>query len=64
MRNDYFDILLQIYTFKDITSQLLDNNLITEREATKIRKRIDKMETDLVAAENAADTHDREVLAA
>ena len=64
MRNDYFDFLLQIYAFKDITSQLLDNNLITEREAAKIRRRIDRMETDLVAAENATDMHDREVLAA
>ena len=64
MRNDYFDILLQIYTFKDITSQLLDNCLITEREAAKIRRRIDKMENDLVAAGTPADAHDREVLAA
>ena len=46
--NRHFDELFKISVYRDMTEQLLDRRLITNREYEKIIRRIDRMEDDLI----------------
>lgn len=46
--NKMFDELFKISVYRDITEQLREHSLITNREYEKITHRIDAMEDDLI----------------
>ena len=46
--NKLFDELFKISVYRDITEQLREHSLITDREYEKITRRIDAMEDDLI----------------
>ena len=59
VNNSRFDELFKISIYRDITEQLLERKLITEREYEKIIHRIDTMEVDLIKPAPANSQHRR-----
>ena len=60
--NKMFDELFKISVYRDITEQLREHSLITDREYDKITRRIDAMEDDIIKPQ-AADQHSRKASA-
>ena len=50
MDDKQFSTRLKICAFRSITAQLMERGLVTEEEFQKIKRKIDRMEKDLVAA--------------
>ena len=59
INNHHFDELFKISIYRDMTEQLLDRRLITNREYEKIIRRIDAMEDDLIKPDASIDQHQR-----
>ena len=59
INNEMFDELFKISVYRDITEQLRDRSLITDREYEKITRRIDAMEDDLIKPAATPNQHQR-----
>ena len=59
VNNSRFDELFKTSIYRDITEQLFERKLITEREYEKIIRRIDLMEVELIKPASVNSQHQR-----
>ena len=59
--NNRYESQLRIAAYQAITDLLAKNRLITRQEECSIKKRINKMQDDLIRPDKNPHTHDRDL---